>query len=190
MIRRRLLNECSGLPASSTPSKSDVHFKRRRTKVQLCLEASLTIDAPEFARRQAVEDAVVRMFVATDEQDWPTLQDCFTSPLTLDMTSMVGGSPAVLTPQQLANAWSQGFKPLDAVHHQIGNLQTTLDGDSAFVRCYGVAFHHRRTTGTKTRVFVGTYELNLQYMGRAWRIDQLVYKLKFIDGNLKLEEST
>jgi hypothetical protein len=149
----------------------------------------VTVDAPEFARRQAVEDAVVRMFVATDERDWSTLHDCFTSPLTLDMTSMVGGGPAVLTPQQLANVWSEGFKPLDAVHHQVGNFRTTLDGDSALVRCYGVAFHHRRTAGLKTRVFVGTYELKLQYADRVWRINQLVFKLKFIDGNLKLEES-
>jgi hypothetical protein len=149
----------------------------------------VTIDAPESARRQAVEDAVVRMFVATDERDWSTLQDCFTSSLTLDMTSMVGGDPSVLTPQQLAHAWAEGFKSLDAVHHQIGNVRTTLDGDSAVVRCYGVAFHHRRTAGIKTRVFVGTYELKLQYADGVWRIDQLVFKLKFIDGNLKLEES-
>jgi hypothetical protein len=150
----------------------------------------VTIDAPVFARHQAVEDAVVRMFVATDERDWPTVQDCFTNPLILDMTSMVGGAPVVLTPQQLATTWSEGFKPLDAVHHQIGNFRITLDGDSALVRCYGVALHHRATAARmKTRVFVGTYELQLQYADKIWRINQLVFKLKFIDGNLKLEES-
>lgn len=43
--------------------------------------------------RQDVEDVIVKMFVATDERDWPTLQSCFTDPFVLDMTSMVGGTP-------------------------------------------------------------------------------------------------
>jgi hypothetical protein len=43
----------------------------------------------DFRNRLAVEDVVVRMFVSTDERDWATLQDCFSSPFTLDMTSMV-----------------------------------------------------------------------------------------------------
>ena len=140
--------------------------------------------------RLAVEDAVVRMFVATDERDWATLQECFSSPFTLDMTSMVGGNPAVLTPQQVANAWSAGFSSLDAVHHQIGNLRTTVTGDSAVVCCHGIALHHREAArGLKSRVFVGTYELRLGKANGIWRISHLLFNLKFIDGNLKLEES-
>jgi SnoaL-like domain len=147
-------------------------------------------DIADIRTRLAVEDAVVRMFVATDERDWPTLEDCFSNPFTLDMTSMVGGVPAVLTPQQVASAWSEGFKPLDAVHHQIGNMRTTLKGDSALVRCHGVALHHRSAAqGLKSRVFVGTYEVQLSEDGGSWRITRLVFNLKFIDGNLKLEES-
>ena len=46
--------------------------------------------ATELATRLAVEDAVVRMFVATDERNWPVLEDCFTNPFVLDMTSMAG----------------------------------------------------------------------------------------------------
>ena len=147
-------------------------------------------DTADIRNRLAVEDAVVRMFVATDERDWATLQDCFTSPFTLDMTSMVGGAPAVLTPQQVASAWAEGFRLLDAVHHQIGNIRTTLKDDSALVRCHGVAFHHRSAAqGLKSRVFVGTYEVQLSETAGTWRINHLVFKLKFIDGNLKLEES-
>ena len=89
----------------------------------------MPIEIAEIRNRLAVEDTVVRMFVATDERDWATMQDCFSNPFTLDMTSMVGGVPSVLTPQQVTSAWSEGFKPLDAVHHQIGNIRTTLNGD-------------------------------------------------------------
>jgi hypothetical protein len=150
----------------------------------------VTTDIADIQKRLAVEDAVIRMFVATDERDWAALQACFSSPLTLDMTSMAGGVPAVLTPQQVADKWAEGFKPLDAVHHQIGNIRTTLEGGSASVRCHGVAFHHRGAArGVKSRVFVGTYELQLSEGGGTWRISHLRFNLKFIDGNLKLEES-
>ena len=138
--------------------------------------------------RQDVEDAVVRMFVATDERDWPTLQSCFASPFILDMTSMVGGDPATMAPEQVAQAWSEGFKPLDHVHHQIGNVRTEVVGDHARVKCYGVAFHHRaQAAGLKSRVFVGTYDLALSLSSGRWLITRLVFNLKFIDGNLELE---
>lgn len=151
---------------------------------------SLTLSASDLATRLAVEDVVVQMFVATDERDWPALENCFTSPFTLDMTSMVGGAPAEMTPSQVAQAWAAGFKPLDHVHHQIGNLRTEVSGNQALVRCHGVAFHHRsKAIGLKSRIFVGTYELQLQAFPDRWRISRLVFKLKFIEGNLELEKS-
>jgi hypothetical protein len=148
------------------------------------------LSASDLALRVAVEDAVVQMFVATDERDWPTLENCFSNPFTLDMTSMVGGAPTEMTPNQVAKAWAAGFEPLDHVHHQIGNLRTEVSGNQAFVKCHGVAMHHRnRAIGLKSRIFVGTYELQLRSFSDRWRICRLVFKLKFIDGNLELEKS-
>jgi len=140
--------------------------------------------------RQQVEDCVVRLFVATDERDWPTLVGCCTSPMTLDMTSMVGGEPQQMTPQQVADAWAAGFAPIDHVHHQIGNLRTRVDGDRATVRAHGFALHHRAGVqdGPRTRLFVGTYTLELAQGDDAqWRVSLLRFTLKFIDGRLDLE---
>ncbi len=149
-----------------------------------------SLSASNPAARLAVEDAVVQMFVATDERNWPLLEDCFSSPFTLDMTSMVGGVPSELTPGQVARAWATGFKLLDHVHHQIGNFRTEVNGDSAVVNCYGIAFHHRsQAVGLKSRMFVGTYEFNLRSFPDRWRISRMVFTLKFIDGNLELEKS-
>ncbi len=150
----------------------------------------MTATTEGLAARLAVEDTVVRMFVATDERDWPTLEGCFTDPFTLDMTSMAGGKPATVTPRQVASTWAQAFEPLDHVHHQVGNFRTSVTSAQAIVRCYGVAFHHRaKANGLKTRLFVGTYELLLIPSVQGWLISQLAFKLKFIDGNLSLEAS-
>ena len=152
----------------------------------------MPLTAEELATRVEVEDQVVRMFVATDERDWPALEACFTDPFVLDMTSMLGGSPSTPTPRQVAAAWAEGFKPLTHVHHQIGNLRTTVAKGSATVRCYGIALHHRSTVATdaKSRRFVGTYEIDLKATASGWRISRLQYNLKFIDGNLQLEAAT
>lgn len=97
------------------------------------------------------------------------------------MTSMVGGMPVEMAPYQVAQAWAAGFKPLDHVHHQIGNLRTEVSGKQALVKCHGVALHHRPgAIGLKSRIFVGTYEVQLESFSDTWRISRLVFKLKFI----------
>jgi hypothetical protein len=151
----------------------------------------MTEKVVELLTRFTIEDAVVRMFVATDERDWQTLASCFTDPFLLDMTSMLGGTPATMTPTQVANAWAEGFKPLDHVHHQVSNFRTTINSNIALVRCYGVAFHHRShiSQAPKSRIFVGTYELRLVKSDENWLINELKFILKFIDGNLYLEKS-
>jgi hypothetical protein len=148
-------------------------------------------DLHQLLSRQAVEDVVVRMFVATDERDWAALEACFADPFVLDMTSMAGGSPASMTPRQVAAAWADGFRTLDHVHHQIGNLRTVVSGTGATVRCYGIALHHRSAIrdAVKTRRFVGTYELDLACHDGGWQITRLAFQLKFIDGNLALDRA-
>lgn len=146
----------------------------------------------DISTRMKVEDAVVRMFVATDERNWPELESCFTDPFTLDMTSMAGGEPVTMTPRQVAEAWAAGFATLDHVHHQVGNFRTRVEGDRATVRCYGIAYHYRGgiAAAQKSRTFVGTYEIDLVRDGQLWRISRLQFILKFIDGNLQLESAT
>jgi hypothetical protein len=143
----------------------------------------------DIATRLSIEDTIVRLFVATDERNWPALEACFSTPFTLDMTSIVGGSPTQQTPREVATAWATAFKPLDHVHHQIGNMQTTVEESSARVRCHGVAFHHRAAVsqGLKTRIFVGTYDFRLRRDNSQWLVTELKFLLKFIDGNPNLE---
>jgi hypothetical protein len=68
-------------------------------------------------------------------------------------------------------------------------MQTTVEGLSARVRCYGTALHHRAAVsqGLKTRIFVGTYEIGLRNESSQWLITELKFLLKFIDGNPNLE---
>lgn len=146
----------------------------------------------QLVERQEVEDVVVRVFVATDRRDWAGVEACLADTVTLDMTSMTGGEPLRLTPAEVAAGWRDGLAPIDSVHHQVGNFQIAVDGDSATASCYGTAFHHREkiSTPSKTRTFVGSYDLHLSRTSAGWRIDLFRFVLKFIDGNRELELAT
>ena len=142
--------------------------------------------------RKEVEDLVVRAFVATDERDWDTLHSCMTDPVILDMTSLVGGEPSTVSPQDVSSIWSEGFKTLDHIHHQVSNFRTKIQGEQAEVKCYGIAFHHREGIAdpVKWRRFVGTYEFDLLRGESGWAISRLMFVCKFIEGNLQLENAT
>ena len=133
-----------------------------------------------------VADVVVRLFVSTDRRDWAGVEACLAPRLVLDM-----GEPLERTGAEVAAMWEEGLRPIDQVHHQMGNLQVSVAGEEASASCYGTAFHHRKVQDPRrTRVFVGSYAIHLVRMGGRWRIDRFKFDLAFIEGNLELEKAT
>lgn len=56
------------------------------------------------------------------------------------MNSLTGREPVSLSPQEIADSWEEGLRPIKAVHHQAGNYRVHIDGDDAQAFCYGIAF--------------------------------------------------
>jgi hypothetical protein len=107
-----------------------------------------------------------------------------------DMSSAGGGPASVRTGEEIAAGWEQGLASIRSIHHQAGNYRVRVDGDRAEAFCYGIAYHHLpNPSGRDTRVFVGSYDFELEMMDGRWRITVFRYTLKFIDGNRDLESS-
>jgi hypothetical protein len=139
--------------------------------------------------RSRITDAINTLFMATDVRGWDRVRNCFASQVKFDMTSLAGGAPMHLSPQEIAASWEAGLKPIESVHHQVGNLSISWRETEADASCYGIAYHYRRTrSGRNTRLFVGSYDFHLQVQDGEWRIDLFRFNLKFVDGNLELEE--
>jgi hypothetical protein len=139
--------------------------------------------------RQRVADVISQLFVGTDQRDWARVRACLAPVVTFDMTSLGGGSPVQLSPRQITDGWEAGLRPIEAVHHQTGNLTVEFRGDEATAACYGIAYHYRRTpSGRDTRVFVGSYDFALRLLEGEWRIELFRFNLKFIEGNRELEK--
>jgi hypothetical protein len=141
------------------------------------------------AERDAVLDVVNRVFLGTDARDWPAVRACFAPSVLFDMTSVAGGEPARLSPDEITAGWDSGLRYVDQIHHQTGNFVVDVSGDEATVFCYGIAYHYRKTrSGRNTRTFVGSYDFELARHGATWRITLFRFRLKFMDGNLDLEK--
>jgi hypothetical protein len=138
--------------------------------------------------KDRIIDTLNLLFTATDERDWPTVRRCFAEKVLFDMTSLAGGAPSWVTPEQIAAGWEEGLRQLEAIHHQVGNYHVDVRGDEATAFCYGIASHYRSTgSGRNTRVFVGSYDFHLLRVEERWRIDSFRFNLKYIDGNAELE---
>ncbi|GAB3365124.1 hypothetical protein GCM10027431_05820 [Lysobacter rhizosphaerae] len=138
--------------------------------------------------KDAIGDVIHALFIGTDNRDWATVRAALAPRLHVDMTSLVGGEPFEVTGPEMAATWETGLQPIQAVHHQVGNLRISVDGDAAEAYCYGTATHYRPTaSGRNLRTFIGSYDFRLARMDGTWRITLFRFNLRVLDGNLQLE---
>lgn len=143
----------------------------------------------DLVEKDMIVETINHLFIATDQRDWQEVKGLFAPSVLFDMTSLAGGDPAMLTPQQIVDAWDKGLKPLKAIHHQTGNTIVAIEGDEAYAFCYGIASHYLPTrSGRNTRTFVGSYDFHLIKNDGVWWIDAFRFNLKYVDGNPDLEK--
>jgi hypothetical protein len=141
----------------------------------------------ETTQRDELIEAVTRLFVATDDRDWERVRSCFADRVLFDMGS---GNAGYTTPEAIITGWTEGLSALKSIHHQVGNFLVDIQGGSAGVSCYGIAFHYLpNRTNMNTRTFVGSYDLHLRRGDEGWEIDAFTYHPKFIEGNISLEKA-
>ena len=128
-----------------------------------------------------------RFFIAVDERDWAEVERLLAPEVLLDYTSMAGGTPARLSPDQITGAWKSLLPGFDKTHHQLGNfvIDQTPDGATAFF--YGTASHFLdNPSGENLWVVVGSYAAALRPANGLWQLNGLKFNLKFIVGNTAL----
>lgn len=145
-------------------------------------------DIDNLVLKDEIIDIVNRLFIYTDERDWVAIKGLFADEVLFDMTSMSGGEPATLGPQQIVDIWDAGLKKLKSIHHQAGNYVVDVRDEDADLFCYGIAFHYLpNPTNRNSRIYVGSYDLHFINADETWKIDEFKFNLKFIEGNKDLE---
>ncbi len=141
-------------------------------------------------RRQQVVDVVTQLFIQIDNRNWLMVEKCFADKVKMDVTSLTGGEPETMTPQEITARWDENLREIKALHHQAGNFVVDLHGDNyAHVLCYGIAYHFQpNESGRNTRAFVGSYEFDVERgSDDLWRLTSFWFDCKFVDGNAGLK---
>ena len=132
-------------------------------------------------------ETVSALFVATDERDWPTVDQLFADKVLLDYSSMSGNPATTLSPEQIIAAWKSILPGFESTHHQVGNLLAMVDRDRAEVFCYGTASHYLSDAGGNVWTVVGTYDFELTAnQVKDWEITAMKFNFKYQDGNTAL----
>lgn len=136
---------------------------------------------------QHIQDIVTSVFVHSDNGNWEGVQAAFADSVRLDYTSLAGGTPSRLTPEEITASWSALLPGFDHTHHQLGNMIITIDGNEADVEAYGTAHHYfEQPSGNSLWTVVGTYTFHLKRDNENWKVDAMTFHYKFMTGNTDL----
>ncbi|MGB0694960.1 MAG: nuclear transport factor 2 family protein [Rhodospirillaceae bacterium] len=138
---------------------------------------------------QRIQNTVQRFFAGVDAGDWDGVAALMADPFHIDYSSYGGGPAAQVSPQDVLSGWKAFLPGFDAVHHQLGPLDITLEDAQALVKAHGTATHYiadvpEGSTGT----IIGTYDLTLQRAEAEWLLTGMTFYFKFQSGNPALSE--
>lgn len=134
-----------------------------------------------------IAETCTRMAVHTDRREWDALRGLFAEQVRLDYTSLAGGDPAQVTPQQITAAWSAALGGYEITQHLIANHLVRVDGDRAECTASFQATHRLSTPyGSPLWTLGGDYRWELARIGGRWLITSVVMTATWGDGNKNL----
>ena len=147
----------------------------------------MTTDAPD----PRLTDVFTLMLHGVDTLDWGTVRACFDSEIATDYTSLWGGEPEKLTPDDLLASWEPFATGFDATQHLTGPIAVVrADGDTATCVTTVRAYHHivagDREGPVGTWMVSATYDIGLHRTPDGWKITAVTLNLAYEDGSRDL----
>jgi hypothetical protein len=134
-------------------------------------------------KQQNVIDIVIQLFAGADERDWQKVKNTMAKEVLLDYTSMAGGEPTVLSPQQIAKAWAEFLPGFDKTHHQLSDFKVNIQDNFATASYFGKADHF---IDDEIWTVEGNYMTELKKEGDNWLITTHKFDLITQSGNASL----
>ena len=132
----------------------------------------------------ATVDSVV---LYTDRLEWQKVEAAFADEVLLDYSSLTGGEPQTLTPQETIGQWRSVFPGFAGTQHIMSAHQVEVQEDSATVTAHIYALHYLpNEAGENTYEVVGDYDFELERSGDGWNVTLMRLLLGFELGNAQL----
>jgi fermentation-respiration switch protein FrsA (DUF1100 family)/ketosteroid isomerase-like protein len=142
--------------------------------------------------RKADEKAVIKtvqsIFSGADARDWGKIERAMADRVLFDYTSLAGGNPATLTPEEITAAWKKLLPGFYSTHHRTGEFKVAVNDNEATADFHGLALHYLPVKkGGDIWVVSGTYSYHLVKKddGR-WVVDGMKFNLLKQSGNTGL----
>lgn len=134
--------------------------------------------------REQIVQLISNMGLLTDARDWNAVVALFADTVEVDYTSLNGGEPQQLPPEQLVEGWREHLERLQATHHLIANHVVEIDGDEAAVATNVTATHVApNASGGPLWTVGGRYDLRVRRGPDGWRITALTLTVRWATGN-------
>jgi len=158
-----------------------INTSMANSQTKITQSNSLTMD------KQTIIQTITTIFSGSDQRQWQHVAGSFANEVILDYTSMAGGTPATVSPQQIITAWQAVLPGFQSTHHQVGNFTVTVTGNKAIATHHGLALHWLpNESGNNVWVVVGTYDYTLIKKDDTWKVTGMKFNLQKQEGNLQL----
>jgi hypothetical protein len=138
---------------------------------------------------EQITNVVTAIFTGTDGRDWQKVEKSFADKVLLDYTSMTGGAPATLSPQEITAAWKTLLPGFDSTKHQLSNFQVKQTGENADFTNDVRAVHYLQVEGKQDSWIVkGHYSFQLKKINNEWKVTAMKFIKEEISGNTILPQ--
>lgn len=112
--------------------------------------------------------------LAVDLADYDLAMRAFAPKITIDYTSLWGGSPQQMTPAELMTVWRGIVPGFDATRHEIADVTVEIAGDKARASAFVDGRHY---LGGKVWRPVGTYDWQIEKIAGEWKVTKMTFNL-------------
>jgi hypothetical protein len=127
----------------------------------------------------AVRQLIARFANSFDLQDWPALGACLADSVHTDYSDLRGTPPETMSRERFVELRRAALAAL-RTHHLAGNVDVSLNGGRGVATVSMVIY--RRGADDRTLDSHCVYTLGLARTGDRWRIDSIVQRVLWSDG--------
>ncbi len=128
---------------------------------------SFNVETPDEAEIKTIIESVANL---ADRNNFDSLEKLYAEEVKVDYTSAFGGEVELKSPQALMTQWASSLPGFDRTRHEISNIETVVNGNTATATADFVANHYLDTMFWQIS---GSYEYGLVKEDGQWTVNKM-----------------
>lgn len=129
---------------------------------------------------EQIREAIASLATATDSRDWAGVAAVFAEQVEMDYTSVVGGTPGLVSRANLVSGWTQGLERYESTKHNFSDVQVTVTENTARAMFTGQATHVKKN-GERWSCG-GDYEYQFVRSPDGWKARSATFRMRWEQG--------